>query len=658
VKNISIRTKVLSALLIPFIMLVFYTLSGLSADAGNLSKTKKLRQFVEFATSANALVHELQKERGLSAGYISGGGSSFFDALAPQYAATDSAYNALREIGGRKDALTLSADAENAFKMLNDLRNQRADVREHRISAEESMRYYSAVNRDFLNAVASVSADVDDPVLVKDIIAYTNFMRAKEKSGVIRAVVSAAFADDAFGEGMYEQFIRLVSERDAYLSAFEETAGKSFIKKADSMKSMSYYAETAEMETTALVKGKSGGFGTDAQKWFQLMTQKINGMKETEDFIAASMNSYMDSTIKSAQRSLAVTTAFAAIGLLAFVSLFFVLVRSVIGNIRTLISLTAQLNEGDGDLTRRINVDKKDEIGELADNVNKFIENIQDIVSGASESISVVASGTAELAATVEELSVTFSDQTSQVNSIAAAMNEMSSTALSIEENITDVEDSVESATQNIGTGRAELENITALIKDIKNDSDSLALTIGRLGETSHEIGDIVKVINDIADQTNLLALNAAIEAARAGEAGRGFAVVADEVRKLAEKTQASTGEIINIVTLFKNETENAIKGAKQASGNVDKCVAQSHNTSEAFNKIQKSVLAVADKNSTITVSVSEQSEAIRHTGQSTSGISAGLEQSSAAVDEIAKTLNSLESTTDSLRMSIAKFKY
>ncbi|WP_460215900.1 methyl-accepting chemotaxis protein [Geovibrio sp. ADMFC3] len=653
-KNFSIKTKVLSALLIPFIMLTFYTVSNVVRDSGLLRKAVSLQKFVDFSVSVNALVHELQKERGLSAGYMSGGETLFKDNLEIQFESTDKALLQVRDILNNK--LSGSSNTVKAMNSLKNLDSIRLSTMDRTANSPDIINYYTEINKLFINSVSEISSDMDDQQLVKDIISYTNFMNAKELTGQMRAVMASVFADGKFTDGMYEKYLRLTSERKTYMDSFVWTARKQYRESAETAENAPYSIEAAKMEQTAAEKLTD--LNEDAGKWFSLMTEKIDSMKNTEDLIAATMTSYMNGQISSAKRQLILTGAAAVVGFIAFASLIYVLLLSVIGNIRMLINLTAQLNEGDGDLTRRIKVTNRDEIGKLADNVNCFIENIQVLVGGAAKSVSVVASGTTQLAASVEELSVTFGEQSKEISGIAAAMNEMSATAVSIEDNIRDVEKAAESAAESIDDGRKELDSIVKLITDVKYDSDSLAQTIKKLGETSHEIGDIVKVINEIADQTNLLALNAAIEAARAGEAGRGFAVVADEVRKLAEKTQSATGEIISIVTLFRTETENAAKGAEKTSANIDRCVSQSENTKNSFSRINKAVMDASDKNTVITVSVNEQSEAIQHTGQSTAGISAGIEQSAAAVDEIAETLNSLEITAESLRQAVEKFKY
>lgn len=653
-KNISIKTKILSALLIPVIMLSFYTVSGLIEDSLLFIKIEKMKQQVEFSIAANSLVHELQKERGLIATYLTNRDQAFKNNLEGQYKLTDEAQKVVKEAVNLMD----SVEATTAIHSLSDIVSFRNSVASSRTTSKEALTYYSAMIDKFIKAVTDAASHTDDYRIVQDISAYASYTSAKESTGLTRAVLSSTFAENKFGEGMYEKYLGLVSERLTYLNIFSWTAQQEFIDKANLVEKASFSSSTAHMEQIAKNNGLNGEFGQDSKEWFRLMTLKINAMKEVEDFIAQSMTNYMTTQIYMAKRNLVITAAMAVFGFISFIFLLYVLFYSVLGSFKRLIFLTSQLNEGDGDLTRRLDIYSKDEVGALAANVNRFIENIQNLVSGAANSVSVVASGTAQLSAAVEELSVTFNEQSKEVGGIAAAMNEMSSTAISIEDNIQDVEQAAVSAVESIAEGRTELENIVALITAIKTDSDSLALNIKTLGETSHEIGDIVNVINDIADQTNLLALNAAIEAARAGEAGRGFAVVADEVRKLAEKTQASTGEIIKIVTLFKTETEKAVKGTEKATANVEKCVIQSESTMNAFDKINNSVTDVTEKNGIITVAIAEQSEAIKHTGQSATGISTGLEQSVLAVDEIARTLNNLETTADSLRREVERFKY
>lgn len=656
VKSISIKTKILVTLLLPFLMLTYYTTSGLIRDFKVLVQVKNLEIFKDIAATSSGLVHELQIERGLSASYLTSGDNLFLNRLQQQYKNTDKAISEINQL--LNDSSFSSYNISTALGNLKRLKEIRNNVQDRSAVLPVLLAYYTDTNKLFIDGVSLLTADVDDELLVKDIIAHTNYMNAKEKTGLIRAIGATAFANDKFAEGMYARFLQLTSQRATHLDSFKWTARPEFIKSSDDIETSSYSKEIINMENTAVRDGVEGGFNIQTSKWFDLMTEKINAMKTTEDLIASSVSIYMKEKASEAKANLVLTASVAVVGFIAFLLLLYVLFFSVIGNIRTLINLTAELNEGDGDLTRRINVDNKDEIGELASNVNKFIENIQEIVSGTVKSVTIAASGTTQLAASVEELSVTFSEQSREVGGIASAMNEMNTTAISISENIHDVESSVTSATESIRSGSNELENIIGLVSTIKEDSDNLATTIKKLGETSYEIGDIVNVINEIADQTNLLALNAAIEAARAGEAGRGFAVVADEVRKLAEKTQSSTGEIINIVSIFKTETEKAVAGVAKASSNVEKCVSQTENTKLAFSRINTAVTEVAEKNSVITIAVSEQSDAIRYTSESTAGISSGLEQSAIAVDEIARTLSELENNSEMLRVAVEKFKY
>jgi methyl-accepting chemotaxis protein len=282
---------------------------------------------------------------------------------------------------------------------------------------------------------------------------------------------------------------------------------------------------------------------------------------------------------------------------------------------------------------------------------------MNNIIATVKENALNVASGSAQLAASSEELATTLSDQSAQLTGVASATEEMSVSASEVSNSVSESQSAMAETHSMTQAGTKQLNQAVAEMGEIKDNIESLAEIVKRLLESSGEIENILGVITDIADQTNLLALNAAIEAARAGDHGRGFAVVADEVRKLAERTQQSTGEITSIIGNLQKETKMASTGMAAAKDKVENGMAVISKTTEVFESIVESVDRVSTVNNLIGTSVGEQTVAIHSINESAQTISAGMDQSSEAVNDVSKTISNLQVQADELKNLVDKFK-
>jgi len=331
---------------------------------------------------------------------------------------------------------------------------------------------------------------------------------------------------------------------------------------------------------------------------------------------------------------------------------------SVITNsIRATANMLREISAGEGDLTKKLPVTSKDEIGNLAEHFNSFTDKLKDIISTVKMNSENIASGNAELAATSDRLAQNFHEQTMQLSAVASATEEMSTSASEVVHSVQDVTEKAEMANGYISDGRNMLLEAVSSVMSIKSEVENLGQTISQLSNSSEEIGNILNVINDIADQTNLLALNAAIEAARAGEHGRGFAVVADEVRKLAERSQKAIKEIETIIVNLQQESNVASSNMQEASKKVEAGVVVIRNTESMFENIVSSVNTITQASRHIETAVSEQVQAIHNINGNTQILSNGVEQSNISVTEVSNTVIDLQRQTEDLSLLVRRFR-
>jgi methyl-accepting chemotaxis protein len=222
--------------------------------------------------------------------------------------------------------------------------------------------------------------------------------------------------------------------------------------------------------------------------------------------------------------------------------------------------------QGEGDLTRRLTVDSKDEVGEMAKWFNVFVENIQRIIASVAENSRQVNDSSSDLKAISGQMSEGANQTSDKANTVATASEEMSS-------NMNSVAAAMEQASTNIGMVATAADAMTDTIKEIAQNTekargitgeavkqtDSASKQVTELGTAAQEIGKVIETITEISEQVNLLALNATIEAARAGEAGKGFAVVANEIKDLARQTAEATGEIKSRVEGIQVSTDGTV---------------------------------------------------------------------------------------------------
>jgi methyl-accepting chemotaxis protein len=419
------------------------------------------------------------------------------------------------------------------------------------------------------------------------------------------------------------------------------------------------YADNALSASEQLIKG-SAGFD-DLRPSLDRMASDLEAAQKLGSTFRANAYEDFQSTLGQARTDNATTTRTGYILSAVLVALVglgaLLIIRGIMGNVHGVIESLQAIARGDGDLTRRVNVDSRDEIGEMIQLFNGFLDKLQGTIRQIIEAAGPLGGMSQELYRLTQESKENSRSQQGHTDSIGRDIQTMTSSIQEVAQRSQQASEGAGAASRQADTARASIGSLSTSISDLGSSVLGAVQAMQQLEEETQQVGSVLTVIRSIAEQTNLLALNAAIEAARAGEQGRGFAVVADEVRNLAQKTAASTAEIQQIIQRLQNSA-NGVLNVMTANG--DKAQHSIERSVEATRMLESIAVAVGQ--------IDELNAGIAQLTQEQIGLSSSIQQDTQVLQQDAQATahgaeatarlgEQLVSTGDHLRAATAQFR-
>ena len=345
----------------------------------------------------------------------------------------------------------------------------------------------------------------------------------------------------------------------------------------------------------------------------------------------------------------------AVLALLVGLMAAWLITRLIVGPLHQAISQAQRIAAGD--LSGSVQVERRDEIGQLMQAMQQMSAGLSRIVSGLQAGIEQLASSAHDLSAVTEHTHLQASNQKEETEQVATAMNQMTATVHDVARNAEQAALAAQRADEKVGTGQAVVRQSLQRIEQLANASAAASQSIENLSAQVQDIDQVLGVIKSVAEQTNLLALNAAIEAARAGEQGRGFAVVADEVRALARRTQQSTAEIEQLVSSLRSGARASVEQIQSSSELVRLAVGDASQTESALGSIATAVSIIEQMNQQIAAAAEQQGSVAEEINRSVTSIRSSADQSALAMQGNASSSVELAALGAQLKGMVGHFR-
>ncbi|MBA6225474.1 methyl-accepting chemotaxis protein [Colwellia sp. MB02u-18] len=635
--DISFKNKIFIVLALPLIGFLWLSILTIKQSYIVNNEMKNLTELTQLSISYSELVHELQKERGTTAGFLGSKGKTFVTRLNKQRIATDEKLTSRDDFLKLNDfkqvsIVKLNQEIAAELEKLNLIRSQVSDLA---IDSSKAIAYYTRLNAKLLSVSYIITDLSTNAKLTEQSIAYYNFLQGKERAGIERAVLSSTFARDEFSEGTFVKFVTLETEQKVFMANFLAFTSAENIRYYQEQ--MAHPAIKEVMKLRTIAESKTSGFGVDPLYWFQQATLKIGQYQKSGQKIADNLLLFVKNAQATAFNTLALSIAVTIVLLMLVIVITRVSIKDLTSRVNELTQVM-RLVRNESDLTVRTKLQGKSELGQISIALNLTLEQFSNTINEISSASLTLSAAAEETSVTCEHNAITLAEQQEGIVAIATAVEELSATVKEVAGNTQATADSAREADSQAKSGLDVVQLSYHSIEELSQEIDRLAQRINSLHASSGNITKVVDVIKSVADQTNLLALNAAIEAARAGEQGRGFAVVADEVRTLAKRTHQSTLEIESFIGSLQADVNAAHQVIENSQQKASVAVENSKNVEHSLQEITSTISHIFAMTEQVATAIEEQSVVTQDVAQNIINIELKSSETSAGATQIATT--------------------
>lgn len=660
--NLKVGVKLICLMLIPLITLIAFSLVLVSERYQVAQESVLLKHGVTLATKISLVIHELQKERGTSAGFLGSKGNDFKEALQNQRKLSDEKIKELHDFLQEFNLQTYPKNIQDSLKISLDRIRQINGIRQGvdslNVKVGDILGYYTGTIASNIQSIVEIINISTNDQITRNLVAYVNFLNAKENAGQERAVLSNTFGADKFAAGIYNRFIALTIAQNIFLEDFKRYASNEDYQYYLKMTEDKSFSEVERMRKIAMEHFIDGGFGVKATYWFGTITQKINLLKNVEDRLAKGLIEQIAKIEKANFFSFWFMLSIASIVVIITLAVGYLIAHSITFRIRLMRKYLVEL-KNTKDISKKFVVAKSsDEIGVIQQAMNDFLEAIRQIFLQLAPQSKENLQTSKNLLDSAQEVSGRTQEGFELSNRTEITGKEVGK---KLEDNI----QKTNATMQDVLAAKKELDNASNIIADFTQNiaqdaqvQEDLVHSVSLLDKEAQNIKGILGAIDDIASQTNLLALNAAIEAARAGEHGRGFAVVADEVRQLAERTQKSLNEIDAIINTIVQSISGVSSQITQNAKSFYHIVEESQTIQETISSVVEKIQIISTLAQETIDSSSVLSKDTEMLLENNKTLNQNLQGIASEMNRISSVSNELESRAVEMENKINEFRF